>query len=67
MDQKMRAYTAWVVQNGKDPIAQYLDANGDWQTDVRRALQLARRTDARNIIESFSVGNAGKPVEKTFG
>jgi aminoglycoside phosphotransferase family enzyme len=66
MDQKMRAYTAWGVQNGKGADAVYLDAAGKWQTDERRALQLARRTDARNVIESFKVED-GRAAEKTFG
>jgi len=65
----MRAYTAWVIQSGKGKDAAYLDAKGQWWGDIRRALQLARRTDARNVIAAFEEGTLGeaRPVEKTFG
>jgi hypothetical protein len=67
MDQKMRAYTAWVVQQGKGEAAMYLDAYDRWQTDIRKALQLARRTDARKLIEAAGDPGDARAVEKTFG
>ena len=59
-----RAYTAWVVQEGKGKEATFLVSNfRDWTPTLAKAMQLVRRSDARNVAEFVETG---RPVEKQF-
>lgn len=72
----MRAYTAWVIATGKgdnmryaiDIVVSHPEGEIDFLVgaDIRRALQFARRADARKVLDGTGLVDF-RPVEKTFG
>jgi hypothetical protein len=72
-----RAYTAWVIQNGKGDDSEYVrfgEGSVSFTSQLRRASQFARRTDARAVLDNLEkrypgmyIERAARPVEKTFG
>lgn len=65
-----RAYTAWVVQEGKGEDAVYVSdltpTRIIWSAKLAKAMQFVRRSDARRFTEGVEAP-IGRPVEKSFG
>lgn len=65
-----RAYTAWVLQKGKDDEALYVRFTASGRTTTKRlteAAQFARRADALNVAAFMWLDTDIKAREKVIG